>query len=157
MVLILSRQYEQALDYLTNELEIEPDSWLLRYRLGLAYEQSGDLPRAIDEFQKARRESDIPLVMAFLGHAYGLSGRRDEAQEMIVELAEMTKRYYVSPFYVALVYLGLGLKDLVFDWLNKSFEERAEAMASLMVNPRLDSLRLDPRFQDLLYRVGLTQ
>ena len=157
MALILARQYERAIDYLLKQIDIEPDSWLLRYRLGLAYEQNGDLSSAIDEFRKARSQNHIPLTSAFLGHAYGLYGMRDQAQEMIDELAEMSNQYYVSPFYRALVYLGLERMDMVFDWLNKSYEDRAEGMASLMVNPRLDRLRSDPRFQSLLSRVGLPQ
>lgn len=93
-------------------------------------------------------------MKAELGHAYAVAGKRDEAHKT---LDEMAKQRQISPHYFALIYAGLGEKDRAFEWLNKSYEERAERLVWLKVDPRLDNLRSDPRFTDLLRRISLAQ
>ncbi len=111
---------------------------------------------AIAEFQKAMTLSGGGTVtVAALGHAYAVSGRRGEAQKVIEQLKELSKRRYVEPSYIVVIYAGLGEKDQAFEWLRKAYEERSFSMLYLKVDPRLDSLRSDPRFTDLLRRVGL--
>ena len=92
-----------------------------------------------------------------LGMIYGLAGRKSEAQQILNELLELNKRRYVTPAALVYVYIGLGDKDQAFAWLEKAFDERSNFIAYLKVVPVADPLRSDPRFNDLMRRVGLPQ
>jgi tetratricopeptide (TPR) repeat protein len=94
---------------------------------------------------------------ASLAHAYALSGKRTEAQKILEELKQQSKRRYVSPGTMADLYFLLGDKDQAFGLLEKAYEERDNMVIPLKVDPMFDSLRSDPRFTDLLRRVGLFQ
>jgi len=91
-------------------------------------------------------------LIANLGHAYAASGRRDEAVKLIDELS---RRPYPPPASIAIIYLGLGDKDRAFEWLSKAYEERSTELIWLKVEPLYDPVRPDPRFIELLKRVGL--
>ena len=92
-----------------------------------------------------------------MGHVYAISDQRGEARKLLDELQEEAKHQYVSPCYIARIYEGLGEKDQAFAWLEKAYEERDSNITNLKVDPGFDSLHSDPRFTDLLRRVGLTQ
>ncbi len=96
-----------------------------------------------------------PQLLSPLGHGYALAGERDKAQQALDELREMSKRRYISPYLFAVVYVGLGDKEQAFAWLEKAYQDRSFWLIWLKVEPRFDSLRDDPRFQDLLRRIGL--
>jgi predicted Zn-dependent protease len=87
--------------------------------------------------------------------SYGFAGRKDEADRVLQELLELDRRGYVTPVAVANVYIGLGNKDQAFVWLEKAYRERSNYLAYIKVFPLVDSLRSDPRFDDLLRRIGL--
>jgi predicted Zn-dependent protease len=111
---------------------------------------------AIEALQKGINASGgRPMLIALLGHAYAVSGRRDEAMKILGDLKHRSKREYVSSDEVALIYAALGEKDQAFTWLEKAYAEHAFVLAYLKVEPMLDSLRSDPRFADLVRRVGL--
>jgi hypothetical protein len=93
--------------------------------------------------------------LGVLGFAYGVAGREREAREVLKELAQLQKRRYVSPMAFTYVYIGLGDKDQAFAWLEKGYEERSNHLAFFKVSPMVDKLRSDPRFADLLRRIGL--
>ena len=97
------------------------------------------------------------MPLAALGHAYAVSGRRAEARQALDELVARSRRRHVPAYTIAAIYAGLGDKDQAFAWLEKAFADRAWYMTSLKVDPKLDSLRSDPRFKDLVRRVGLRQ
>jgi len=97
------------------------------------------------------------VYVASLGYIHALSGKRAEADKMLAELIERAKTEYVNPYDIAFVYAGLGEKEKAFAWLEIAFQERTIAIVSLKVDPYWDSLRTDPRFTDLLRRVGLPQ
>jgi len=110
---------------------------------------------AIAEIQKAIALSPgNARAIATLGYAFGVSGKRVEAQRVLGELKEGSKQSYVSPYYFALVYTGLGEKDHAFEWLEKAYE-KGEIPGTIKVEPVFDSLHSDPRFADLLRRIGL--
>ena len=94
-------------------------------------------------------------MTATLGHAYAVAGKRAEASKVLADLQSQSKERYVSPYFIALIYTGLGDKDQAFAWLNKAYEERHPYVNHLDVEPVFDTLRSDPRFEDLLRRVGL--
>jgi hypothetical protein len=82
-----------------------------------------------------------------------VSGRKDEARKVLNELKQLARKRYVSAY--DFIYVGLDEKDLAFTWLEKAYEERSWALSNIKAEPRMDSLRSDPRFQDLLRRFGL--
>jgi serine/threonine protein kinase/TolB-like protein/Flp pilus assembly protein TadD len=148
-------RYEQALEQFQKALEEEPDSIWTRFFLGWSLEQTGQLEKAIAEYKKARAVDESPLIIAALGHAYALLGRYDEAQTALDEMKELSARRHISPYLFTIIYIALGDHDRAFNELEKDYENRSEALAWLKVDPRLDPLRTDPRFTDLLQRVGL--
>jgi tetratricopeptide (TPR) repeat protein len=154
--LYLARKYGQAIEQLKNTLDMDPNFALPRMVLGEAYEQKGSYPQAIVELQKAASLShDSPPMLGALGHGYGVTGKKAEAERVLSQLLEQSKKQYVSPFYVALVYAGLRENDKAIDWLEKAYQDRSNAIVFSKVDPQLDGLRSSPRFQSLLRRLAL--
>lgn len=155
-VLYLRRQYDQAIEQYRKTLDMEPTSVYAHAALGVVYEQKAMAEAAIGEIQRAMSLSGgSPEMTAALGHAYAVSGQRSKAQKILIELSRLSKRRYVPAYSIARIYIGLGRKDQAFKWLQKAYEERAEALVYLNLDPTFDSLRSDPRFIDLVRRVGL--
>jgi serine/threonine-protein kinase len=94
-------------------------------------------------------------VIATLGYSYGLAGKKEEALKILSELEERSRTAYVSGFAMACPSLGIGDSEHAFKWLEKAYQERSTWMLPLRVEPMYDSIRADPRFADLLRRVGL--
>ena len=114
------------------------------------------MPEAIAEFQRAiQLEPAAAENRSMLGHAYAVSGNKVQALKIIDELKELSKSVYVPPYNIAIVYAGLGDKEQAFAWLERAFEERSGYLTWFTTDPQLDNLRSDPRFADLLRRVGL--
>jgi len=156
--LYMARQYDAAIEQLRNTLDLDPNFALPHLVLGQAYEQKGSFPQAIAEIQKAASIShDGPPILGALGHTLALAGKREEAEKVLSQLMEESKKQYVSPFYVALVYAGLGENERAIDWLEKAYQDRSNALVFLKVDPQLDTLRSNPRFQSLLHRLRLPQ
>jgi tetratricopeptide (TPR) repeat protein len=155
-VLLNARKYDQSAEQLRKTLEMDQNFPLAHHRLGLVYEQQGKYAEAIDEFrQVVNLLPGKPLGIAALGHAYALSGKRAEAQKAIAQLEELSKQRFVSPAFIALIHTALGDKEQAFAWLEKAHTENDANLARLKVDPRFDPLRSDPRFTDLVRRVGL--
>jgi len=150
------RRYEQAAEQLRKTLELEPGFILARQFLGETYEQIGKLEEAIAEFEKAVNLSGRqPVYLAGMGHAYAVSGRTDDALRTIEELQQLSTRVYVPARGIAEIYIGLDEKDQAFAWLDKAVEQRNGWLFHIKGNPRYDSLRSDPRYKDLVHRIGL--
>jgi serine/threonine protein kinase/Tfp pilus assembly protein PilF len=149
-----ARRYEQAIEQYRKTLEMDSTFGPAHFYLGQAYEQKGMYEEAIAEFHKAINFSRGQAVAA-LGHAYAMSGKRREARKVLYELEEQSKRRYISPYGMALIYTGLGEKDQAFAWLQRACEDHSFGLNHLKVEPSLDSLRSDSRFRDLLRCVGL--
>ena len=132
------------------------NDWLAHNWLGVGYEGSGQILQAIPEYQKAvelsQGDSDPGAQLA---HAYAASGRKSEAQKILREWLDQSERAYVSPYMIAAVYAGLGKKDKAFEYLEKAYQERSSDLSYfLRADLRMDSLRSDPRFQDLVSRIN---
>jgi tetratricopeptide (TPR) repeat protein len=126
--------------------------------LGLAYVQKKMYKEAIAEFQQAANNSNrAPLAITSLGHAFAASGNQVEAQRVLAELKELSQRRYVSPYGIAMIYTALGDKEQAFQWLEKANDERNTELVFLKVDPRVDLLRGDPRFQELVKKVGIPE
>jgi len=154
--LYMARQYDPAINQLRNTLEMDPNFALPRMVLGQAYEQKGLYPQAIVELQKAASIShDSPPMLGSLGHALGVAGNKAGAGKILDQMLGQSKKQYVSPFYISLVYAGLHENEKAMDWLEKAFEDRSNAIVFLKVDPNFDGLRSHPRFQALLRRLAL--
>jgi serine/threonine-protein kinase len=151
-----ARQYEEAVDQCWKTNELHPNSFWPPYFFALAYQQQGKIAEAEAEFQKAIRMSDnVTFTTAGLGHLYASTGKLADAQAIFKELGSRSQTNYVPAYDLALVCTGLGWADQAFDWLSKALEERSGWLAYLNVEPRVDTLRRDSRFDDLLRGVRL--
>ena len=153
--LYLAREYDQAIEQLRNTIDMDPDFVLPHLVLGQAYEQKKMYDQAITELRRAVdiSQSSAPAIAA-LARTYAVSGRTTEARKLLDQLMEQSKRRYVSPFYVAIVYAGLGENDQALDWIEKAYKDRSNAIVFAKVDPQLDTLRPTPRFQSLLHRLA---
>ncbi len=151
-----ARQYEQAVEQYRRAVSVAPKMYWSRLMLGSAYVQQRKFSEAFAELQQARRLNDSAQPLAALGHAYAAAGQRAEARQTLGELQTLAQHKYVSPYDVATVYATLGEKEQALDWLENAYADRCGWLAWwLKVDPKFDSLRGDPRFVDLLRRVGL--
>ena len=154
--LYLARQYDQAIEQLRNTVDMDPHFALPRMVLGQSYTQKGTYEKAIAELHTAAQiSSDAPPILGSLGHTYAVAGKRAEAESVLTELLEKSKKQYVSPFYIAIVYAGLHEDEKAIDWLEKGYADRSNAIIFLKIDPDLDGLRGNPRFQALVHRLAL--
>ncbi len=153
----LSRQFDAAVAQYRKALELNPNHPNARPLLALVYEQQGEYARAIAELERAAPFfAGTSRVRGPLGRLYGRAGRRSEARALLEDLQrERSGSSYVAADDIAAVHLGLGEKDLAFEWLERACEERGAALVNLKAEPAFDPLRGDPRFAELLRCVGL--
>ena len=153
--LYLAHRYDEAIAQLQRTLEMDPNFFHADAYLGQAYEQKGMYAQAIQEFQKAIAESGRnPIFVAALGHAYALASQRNEALKALDELKHLARGHYVSAYNFAILNAGLGRYEQALADLEQAGQEHSTLLVNLKVDPRLDALRTDPRFQDLLRHVG---
>jgi len=151
-----ARDYDEAVRLAAKFLKSQPDDPWERTILGWTYEQKRMPNQAVAEFKRAvEATKGDPFFVAALGHAYALAGNRREAEKVLQTLSDHAKKSYVSPFDLALIYTALGEKDKAFALLDKAVAEHSTFLVYTKWEPRLDPLRSDPRFRDLLKRIGL--
>ncbi len=149
-------QYDEAIALGQRTLELEPDFAPAHEMLAAVYEQQGKLPAAVAEWQKSVELSqDNPAILASLGHAYALSGKRTEARNIVVRLQRISKQHYVAAWDMAILFAGMGDSSNAFRYLERAYQDRESQIPFLKQDRGLISLRADPRFQSLLRRVGL--
>jgi len=154
----MARQYDCAIEQLRNTLEIDSSYELAHLVLGQAYEQKSEFDQAIPELRLAVDLSHrAPLMMSALAHADARAGKRQEAERLLDELSARSAKNYVSPYYLAVAYSGLGENDRVMEFLREAFDDRSNGMVFMKVEPLLDTLRPDPRFLALEQKVKLSQ
>jgi DNA-binding winged helix-turn-helix (wHTH) protein len=150
----LMGRYDRAIEQCQSTLELDPNFRIGHFILGQVYMSQGRLSEAVEEFQKGNLLEENTVGLGYLGRLYAMIGKRSEALRILDRLNELSMRDYISPYRRALIYADLGEMDKAFQWLEKSYLDRSEEMAWLNVNPTLDNLRADPRFTDLLRRIG---
>jgi TolB-like protein/DNA-binding winged helix-turn-helix (wHTH) protein/lipopolysaccharide biosynthesis regulator YciM len=153
--LYLARQYDRSITQLRDTLELDPSYEWAHFILGQAYEQKHEFNLARAELQKAVELShNSPLMISALAHAAALSGNQEEALRLLQQLTAQSRKQYVSPFYVAVVYIALGKTEIAMDWMEKAFADRSNGLVFLKVEPELDPLRSNPRFIALQHRLN---
>jgi len=155
-ILSSAGRYQEAIHELRAVLANDPNYQWALWRLGGTQMAMHDYASAIETLEKdveISKRSDSAL--GTLGRAFGLAGRRDEAHKILDELLDLSRQRYVSPQSIVAVYVGLGDRDKAFEWLEKCYQERANSLTWLNASPADNPIRSDPRFDDLLRRIGL--
>ena len=151
-----AHRFDEAIRQLQHVIELQPDFSFAHYFLGVSYAMKGMYPEAIAEYQKfSSLEGETTSLQIYLGYTYAMSGQREKALAILKKLK--TTKEYVSPAELAILYTGLGDKDGAFQELERAYGAHDLQMQYLKVEPHYDSLRSDPRFTDLMRRVGLPQ
>ena len=149
---------DEALAFLRKTLEGNPNNWFAHMFASSAYIEKGMFFEAIAEARKAKElNSANSQPTTQLAYALAKSGKQEEARGLLEELLRLSTQRHVSPGNIALIYNSLGERDETFSWLERAFEQRDPKMVFLKVEPKWNNLRDDPRFQDLLRRVGFSQ
>jgi eukaryotic-like serine/threonine-protein kinase len=156
MALFAARRYDEAVAQERRTIELDSSFRVSYWIMGMALEQKGMIEEARRSFREAlERSPGNPNYLGSLAHSYAIVGQRDSARAILDSLEPQARRGEGSPFYIALVYAGLGEKDRAFEWLEKAYQERSGSVRYLRVEPRLEPLRADPRFRTLLTKVRL--
>jgi len=153
----VARQYDLSIEQSRKAIEMEPNFSMAHYTLALALAQKRSYAAAIAEFRRAKSIADVPWNDAGLGYVYAASGKRQEALHVIDDLKSKAKKRHISPYAIATVYAALGDRSAAFEWLEKAYQDRTPGMTWLKVEPMLDNIRSDPRYANLLHRVGLQE
>jgi TolB-like protein/DNA-binding winged helix-turn-helix (wHTH) protein/Flp pilus assembly protein TadD len=153
-LLVLAHSYDESISQSRKTIEMDPNFALAHNQLGQAYLQKQMHDEAIAELQKAAQLSaDSPTCIANLARAYAASGKRSEAAKLLSDLKKHSNPNYSHASEIAVIYVALGDKDQAMTWLEKGYEERFNP--GVLLRPGFDSLRSDPRFQDLVRRISL--
>lgn len=155
--LYYGRQYEQAVEQARKALLLDAEFPRTHFWLGRVYAQMGKYSEAIAESELAAPSPDSTLRVTELAYACARAGKSAEARGFLRELQERSKRGYVPAYDLAVIHLALGEKEAALQWLQKAYEEHDWGLIVLAVEPRLDPLRSDPRFQGLVRKVGLQE
>ncbi len=152
----MARRYDEAIEQLRRTAELDPNYPVTYWILGLLYRITGRYELAITAGEKSVNLSGgSPLMRAALAHTYGISGRAKEALQVLDDLTKLAKHKYVAPHFLAGIHIALGENDRAIEYLEKSYMEHSHWLIYLHIDPSMDALRSDPRFQDLLRRVAL--
>jgi serine/threonine-protein kinase len=154
--LTFARRYDEAIAQYRRTIDMSPDYEPAHFWLGFALACRGTYSDGIKEIERAIRNSGGNRMWeAYLGHYYALSGRRKEAEGILEEFKRLYSKREMSHYGIALVYTGLGRKVEALDWLERAYAERWGQVAFLKASPAWDSLRAEPRFIELLKKIGL--
>jgi serine/threonine-protein kinase len=150
----LQKQYERAIAQCHKAMELDPSFFLHHFGLAWVYILQKNYSAAIEECRTAKAMETNPIIIAYLGFAYAKNGQQDKAMQTLNELNQLGQERFVTPFCQAMIYLGTGDNGKAIDWLEKAYAERSVWMGWLKVQPMLDPLRSDPRFQALYKKMN---
>jgi serine/threonine protein kinase/Tfp pilus assembly protein PilF len=152
----MARRYDDAIEQLRRTVELDPNYPVTYWILGLLLRNMGHYDLAIAEGEKGIKLSGgSSLMSAALAQTFATAGRRKEAIQILEDLTKLAKQKYVAPYFFAGIQIGLGEDDRAIEYLEKSYEEHSHWLIYLHIDPSMDALRSNARFQDLLRRVGL--
>ena len=151
-----ARNYDAAIAQGLRVTEQYPTYWLAYIWLGSAYREKKMYSQALEQFAKGRQLSgDQPVLISLYGHALAVSGDAAGARKALADLQHLSQSRYVSSLYFAAIHLGLGEKSKALDGLERAYQERNDYLAYLGVDPIADPLRSEPRFTQLLHKIGI--
>jgi Tfp pilus assembly protein PilF len=150
----LQKHYERAIAQCHKAMDLDPSFFLPHFGLAWVYILQKNYAAAIEECRTAQAMETNPIIIGYLGFAYGKNGQQDKAMQMLTDLDQLAEKRFVTPFCQALVYLGMGDNGKAIDWFEKAYAERSIWMGWLKVQPMLDPLRSDPRFQALYNKLN---
>ncbi len=151
---LVARRYDEAIEQFHKAIDLDPRFYYAHWNLAQALEMKGDLRAALTEYKKAVELDDDPFVLALLGQAYAKLGQRDEALKILAQLPQIAAHRYVPSYSYALLHMALGEKGKAVEWLERSYQEGAGLdVIFLKVDPMLDPLQKEPRFQALVAKV----
>jgi len=150
-----ARRFDEAIESFRSASQMDPNFSMAHFRLGLAYEQKGMFDDALKELQASLQISGDRDVVAALGHVNALMGNKTEAFAALDELTHLSKQRYVPAYDLAILYGALDKRDEALNWLERASAERSYWLIYANVDPRLDPLRRDPRFAEILAGIGL--
>jgi serine/threonine protein kinase/tetratricopeptide (TPR) repeat protein len=158
----MARQYDESIAQFQKALDLNPNIPVVRAMLALAYAMKRMYPQAFAEFDQISDQDKVTsagnqFVAGMLGWVYAVSDRRTDALKIAQEFKDLSAHAYVDFYWSAVVYAGLGDKDEAFHLLETSYQEHAPGMTYLAVDPFWYGLRSDPRYADLLHRIGLPE
>jgi len=152
----MGRRYEEAIEQLRRTVELDPNYPVTYWILGLLLRKMGRYEEAIVEGEKGVKLSGgSPLIRAALAQSFAAAGRSQEAVQILGDLTELAKQKYVAPYFFAGIHIGLGENDRAMEYLARAYAERSHWLIYLHIDPSMDGLRPDARFQELLRRIGL--
>ena len=152
--LMRAGRLDEAIVQLHKTIEMDSAFLNAHHTLGRVFELKGQIPEAMAEYQKATVLGEDPLGLGLLGHLYGTIGRKDEATEILDQLQAIRERRYFDPYDLAIVYLGLGDREQALTALEQAYDDRnGSALEDIRVDPILDPLRGDPRFEALAEKI----
>jgi serine/threonine-protein kinase len=149
----LARRYDDAIEQCSRTLEMDGNFELAHYEAGLAYVEKGNYDQALAEFGNATSLDNKPQALAMIGYTYARAGKRREAERTLAELETLARQRFIPPNEMAIINAALGDNDKALSFLEKDYELRSSNVFEIGVDPRMDSLRSDPRFRALLLRI----
>jgi tetratricopeptide (TPR) repeat protein len=161
-----ARQYDRSIEEAQKAIDLDPNVSMAYNVMVRAFAEKKMCRQAIEMGQQAKviseqkglqMSKEHPFSLASLGYAYGVAGQTYEARQILDELKGLSTKGYISPNHLAVVHAGLGEKDQALEYLEKTYQERDEMQRFIRLSPIFDNLHSDPRFIDLLRRVGLPQ
>jgi tetratricopeptide (TPR) repeat protein len=157
LVLYNGRQYDQAIAEAERTLEFDPTSMLALLGISVSHAGKGQHDQAVQHAERGVSLCpDSNFMRAILGAVYAMAGRQEAAREVLADLVQRSERSYVAPILVSWIYSTLREPDSAFEWLEKAYEERTCTLGLGMGFALYDGIRDDPRFEELVRRLGLS-
>jgi TolB-like protein/tetratricopeptide (TPR) repeat protein len=154
-ILYHARRFDEAIQEAQSVLQASPDFALAEYWLGCSYREKKMYPQAVATFARAEKlTGDAPFMVMAYAHAQALAGNIAEARKGLRTLAQMKQTRRVPDIYPAAIHIALGEKDQAFQWLDSAYQDKVDRLVYLKVEPMADPLRSDPRFAQLLRKIG---
>jgi TolB-like protein/tetratricopeptide (TPR) repeat protein len=149
-----AQQWDKCIEQSRSSLQMFPNFYLAHMTLGTSLFAKGDEAGGLEELKIANAMEHTPHLVGVLGYYYAKAGHKDEARKALAELEEMSKHRFVASYWMAAVHAGLGENDEAFSWLEKSYNERSWWMMFLKMDPIMEPLHTDPRYSEMIKRIG---
>ena len=149
-----ARRYQESIDQCKKTLDLDPDFAMAHWCLGVSYVAEKRYAEAITEMQRANDVGESPIYTYGVGYAYAAAGNKVKARAVIDALKQRADQTYMPAYFIAAIYGALDEKDQAFAWLQRAYDERDPQITYLLLDPFVDPLRSDPRFNALVRKVG---